>query len=216
MSQKNDFNAIVTLSAAIICLSGAQKAFSGGQTCVQNYINSREFCFKWSQIGDPEEGVDFDADFTSDASKPDIKLLTGDLEWEIYAHAPSSGVITDIGNVTTTDADHYKVKIAKNGGAGARNVGSLILDPNGDYYSVIASGSTITGDVTGDIVVVKDSGGNGGSIEGLTVGDSIAHDEITGEIIADKIISMTVNAKILNNITVGVVEDLADNGDSQV
>jgi len=134
--------------------------------CKSNGAASRRVCFAWGKVSDPVETTDYTVDYNCQgcSDSPAVDLKTGDLGWVVYSEVISTGAVANIGALTTTDADNYGVKIAKGSGAGAANVASMVLTPSGDHYSSVASGSRISGSLSGNLTVQKTTGGSGGAI----------------------------------------------------
>lgn len=160
-----DLAFVAILTMGITGLS-PDRCLAADPVCVTNSGSTERVCVEWGKQAPPEED-DFDVDYScqgcSDA--PDVELKTGDTGWVMYSEVISSGVAANIGALTTTDSDNYGVKIAKGTAAGAANVGSMVLSPDGaSYSSSILSGSKISGDLTGNLTLQKSSGGEGGAV----------------------------------------------------
>ena len=170
---------ISVISAFAVAISGlcVEQALAGGSDCTTGSVV--EVCVEWSQGINTVEGTHYFVDFM-DASNPDVDLKTADLAWVVYATLVSNGDPANIGTLTLRDptpaGEDFEVKIANRPGAGAANVGSIILNDAGfTGYSSI-EGSFINGDLTGDLLLKKDSGGNGGVVHGLTIGGDASGD----------------------------------------
>ncbi len=122
----------------------------------------------------PLEGTDFTFDFT-DADNPDVVFLTGDLAWKVWSQVSSSDTTpANLGDLTldpTVSGNDFELTI-QNGttsGPGAVDVKSIVLNDAGfTGYSLIEGGS-ISGDLTSDLTLIKDSGGSGGSASDFTI-----------------------------------------------
>ncbi|MEE9297335.1 MAG: hypothetical protein V3W34_20535 [Phycisphaerae bacterium] len=92
----------------------------------------------------------------------------------------STGAAGNIGSLTINpslpSSDDFEVTIANGANPGAANVGSIVLDetdPDWTGYSTL-DGETISGNLTGALTVVEDSGGSGGSASAFTIeGDAL-------------------------------------------
>jgi hypothetical protein len=124
----------------------------------------------------PTEDVDVSFP-ASDATKPDVEFLTGSTSWQVYAQAsPESASLRDLGDITidpeidSTEDFHLLIKHPTNSLGGARDVESITLtDTDWTGHSLIASDSKLFGDLNGDLVLAKDSGGTGGEADGFTI-----------------------------------------------
>ena len=151
--------------------------------CVDNPesgANRPDICVDWDQGDQPTEGVDFDV-FFADLANPDVTLATG-AAWNVRSkdNAGNPANIGDIKIDATVVTDSFDLAITDNsggfgvGGPGAANVGSIILsDPtNWTGHSSITAGQ-ITGDLAGDLTVVKDTSDNGGELN-MTIDGTVA------------------------------------------
>jgi hypothetical protein len=156
----------------VAALSHASHAIAG-QLCKNT--GSVYVCVEWTG-SDPVEDVDVRFDF-SDATKPDVEFLTGSTSWQVYAQAsPESASLRDLGDITidpeidSTEDFHLLIKHPTNSLGGARDVESITLtDTDWTGHSLIASDSKLFGDLNGDLVLAKDSGGTGGEADGFTI-----------------------------------------------
>jgi len=144
-------------------------ARAGGSDCQTGA--SVRVCVEWTAGSNPIHGTHYHVDF-SDASNPDLVLDTAE-NWTVYAELVSNGNLANLGDVTTPDSNDYSVKISRSGGAGAATIGSIVLTPGGDHYAQILSGSSMTGNLTGDLIVQADSSDNGGTANGFYIGGNV-------------------------------------------
>ncbi len=169
--------------------------------CVENSGSTKHVCVEWSEQDPPEEDEDFEVNYgcqgCSDA--PTVVLMTGDDEWIIYSEVISTQVAANIGAMTTSDEENYVVKIANGANAGAANVSSMVMTPRGDHYSSIASGSIISGNLTGDLTLQETSGGSGGVLS-LTIGGNAE-----GDITAATISTLWIGGNLSGNVDVDEV-----------
>ncbi len=190
-----DLAFVAILTMGITGLS-PDRCLAADPVCVTNSGSTERVCVEWGKQAPPEED-DFDVDYScqgcSDA--PDVELKTGDTGWVMYSEVISSGVAANIGALTTTDSDNYGVKIAKGTAAGAANVGSMVLSPDGaSYSSSILSGSKISGDLTGNLTLQKSSGGEGGAVDLTIDGDT------EGDIQAADIVYLSIGGSLSGDI----------------
>ncbi len=173
---------VAALAAGTSLGFSASPASAGGKTCVQDGADTTKVCVEWSLVADPDEITDFTVNF-ADASNPDIELITGNLGWIVSSEVVSSGNPANIGDLSLAPddlADDFEVKIANGSGAGAADVGSIILTATSFTGYSLLEGGSISGDLTGDLTLVSDSGGTGGTSSGFTI-DGAAKGNITME-----------------------------------
>lgn len=191
----------IVVGACVSCLS-AGVCLAGGKTCVRDGADTTEICLEWSQVPDPDEGNDFEVDFT-DASNPDITLKSGDVGWILSSEDISSGNEGNIGDIRLNPAvstDDFEVTIANGASAGADDVGSIDLSPaSWTGYSTI-EGGTISGDLNGVLTVAKGSGGSGGKCTLVIEGS------VTGNITVPVVVSLVIEKNTSGVIDVGEVQ----------
>jgi len=175
------------------------------ETCKNNSGSTKHVCVVWDRQAAPIEGTDFQVDYACGgcSDDPAVDLTVGDEHWVVYSEVISSGVAANIGALTTTDDDNYVVKIANGANAGAANVGSMLLLPGGGASSSIASGSSISGDLTGNLTVQKSSGGSGGSVSFSVGGD------VDGDMTIPIVSSLTINGDLTSTGSITVSDGLA-------
>jgi hypothetical protein len=208
-------NLVTSFTSVTFFLLFAQNCAAGGSDCTQGA--SVKVCVEWSQGPNPEHLVDYSVTF-SDALNPDIELAEGDPTWTVWSELLSNGDPANIGSLTTTDSENYGVKIAKGSGPGAANLATANLTPAGGHHSSLASGSRISGDLTGSLTVVRDSGGSGGAanlavdgnvsgnltipvLNGLSVGGDLSGDVAVTHLL-DGPLSVTGEVTAASDITV--------------
>jgi len=208
----------VILNLAAACVAAV--AFTGPSAkecladpvCVNNSGTTKRVCVEWDKQAAPIEDQDFEVDYACQgcSDDPAVELSTGDTGWVVYSEVISTGAAANIGALTTTDSDNYVVKIAKGANAGAANVGSMVLTPDGaEYSSSIDSGSRISGDLTGNMTVQKSSGGSGGSVS-FSVGGDVDGD-MTIPIVSD----LTIGGDLTSTGSI-TVSDKIDTGDLKI
>lgn len=109
----------------------------------------------------PIAGTDYSFDFT-DPSQPIVQLERGSdtqtqRSWRVWSK-DAQGEPADIGSISALTAYNYSVLLAQpDGDPGALNVGSILLTPSGDHYSILQIGTSVAGDVGGDITIQSSS-----------------------------------------------------------
>lgn len=166
------------LLGALLC---ARPAVAGPEFCNNN--GGPTLCVRFdNDAGAPEPLVHFAFDF-SNPQAPSVELRVGQTaggglyQWRVWSK-DAQGAPANIGSITSPGAYNYSVKIANpTDGPGAANMNAVTLTPPGDHRSSLEPGSRISGDLTGNLVVQKDSTGVGGfgaiSIEGNVGGEVI-------------------------------------------
>jgi len=175
---------------------------------------TKRVCVAWDRGAAPIEGYHFTASYTCGgcSDDPEVALLAGDDTWVVYSEVISTAAPANLGALTTSDNENYIVKLANGAGAGAADVGSMVLEPSGSHHSSIAAGSRISGDLNGNLTL-KESGGSGGTlsltIDGSANGDiTVANisylsigEDLGGKLVADDITgSMTIGDDMLDEI----------------
>lgn len=167
MNRRIQISAIMCASAIVITSLGSPFASEAyAETCVGP---GPQICVDFLDAGDPLFPNHFDVDFT-DPDNPDVVLKLGSLSWQVRSRVgpPPNDTPANIGDITLNPAvntDDFGVKLANGTGAGAVDVGSIVLDDVGfTGSSSIAAGSKISGDLGGLTLV-----GNGGVLDGLIV-----------------------------------------------
>jgi len=174
--------------------TAALQALAGGSACTTG--TQVKICVEWSRSPNPVDGVDFVTSF-SNPSSPSIQLLSGDLAWVVSAELLSNGDPANITSITTPASDNFVVKIAKGSGPGAANVGAITLQPTGSHYSSVASGSRISGNLTGNLTVLRNSGTGGEAT--LTVDGNVAS---TSTITVPVLKGLTITGDLAGDINV--------------
>ncbi len=161
-------------------IATSQITYGGGRTCSDNGGNSPYVCVEWNQGTNPVPNTNFEFDF-SDAAKPDVKFRTGDSGWKVWSQKTDTDTTPDNLGDLTIDADvltdDFEIRIA-NGptGAGAVSIASLELkDPNVNWTGFSSVSGSTAGALAGDLIVVRDSAGNGGTCN-LTIGGDVPND----------------------------------------
>ncbi len=164
-----------------ILIAMSQVTYGGGRTCSDNGGNSPYVCVEWNQGTNPLPNFDFEFGF-SDAANPDVQFKVGDSNWRVWSQKTDTDTTPDNLGDLTIDADvlthDFPIRIA-NGttlGAGAVNVASMNLkDPNANWTGFSSVSGSTAGALAGDLVVVRDSAGNGGTCN-LTIGGDVPND----------------------------------------
>lgn len=125
------------------------------------------------QFEQPEEGTDYTIDTSSPASPefPDVKLITGRLDWRIWSVDTSNpNDIGDIGVISSPHAENFAVKILDDSnGPGARHVKAIRLEPtSSSNYSSIPNGN-ISGQLLDELIVQANTSDEGGGIGDLVL-----------------------------------------------
>ncbi len=113
----------------IVALAIGGIANAGGKKCVQEGTGTIEVCVEWSDVVAPVLDTDFRVDF-SNASNPDIELITGNLGWIVSSEVVATLVPANIGSLSldpSVSTDDFEVTLQNGRKAGAANVGSLDL-----------------------------------------------------------------------------------------
>ena len=107
------------------------------EKCKNNSGSTKHVCVAWDRELAPVEGTDFEVNYACQgcSDDPAVELKTGDDKWVVWSEVISTGAPANIGSLTTTDAENYVVTIANGSNAGAANVGSMVLAPDGAAYS---------------------------------------------------------------------------------
>jgi hypothetical protein len=194
---------------------------------VYNTGTGPDICVEWDpEQDDPVHNEDFFVSF-ADTANPDVALDTGSLDWRVESgNGPlrdlPQATIFNIGAITAPNGQDYAVKIADGEGlTGAMDVESIVLTPSGDHHSSVASGSKISGDLTGNLTVKKDTSNNGGDvyfeIGGLMTGDIEAYtitnlqigESLTGDVDATTITYLAIGDDMIGDIDVsGTIGDV--------
>ena len=165
------------VSTVVALLGGAFIAYEGHAT--ENCQGpGPQICVDFTDGGNPQFPADFLVNF-SDPQNPALTLIKGSLFWQVRSRVSASdNTPANIGSIKlnpSVDTDNFGVKIANGASAGAANVGSILLDRSVDPawtgHASLAMGSHITGNLTGDVVVVQDASGNGGEVEFVVDGN---------------------------------------------
>ncbi|MBU0719424.1 MAG: hypothetical protein KJ749_14345, partial [Planctomycetes bacterium] len=130
--------------------------------------------------GPPVPPFDFVLGFTEPAS-PDVTFKTGNNGWKVWSQVsetdPTPADLGDIKIDPSATASIYEVWISNGTEPGAANVRSICLDtddPSWTGYTTIIN-ADIAGDLRGDLILVKNTGGSGGQAKLLVVrGDILA------------------------------------------
>ena len=155
----------------------------------------------WDEPGDPPDlGSDYVVT-TTDPDYPDVKLITGSLTWKIWStDTDNPNDIGDIGNISSPYDQNFKVTIEDDeGGEGARHVKGIDLDPTDPANHSSLNGS-ITGDLQGDLLVQKASGGSGGTVSLTIAGDA------EGNMTIPKLESLTIKGAVASGKTITITE----------
>ncbi|TWT45565.1 hypothetical protein RAS1_19930 [Phycisphaerae bacterium RAS1] len=193
---------ILALGCAI---SHSRACWAGGSACVPGA--SARVCVAWDQGPDPVPNQDFTVSF-ADASNPAIELRTG-ANWIISSEQLVNGQPTDepanIGSLTidpSSSAEIFSVTIARDGGPGAANVGTITLDAaSWAGHSSIAQGSHITGDLTGPLTLKSDANGDGGELT-LTIDGDLTS---AGVIDVPEIRALTIGSDVHGDVSTNLL-----------
>ena len=196
---------VCVLSIGIEHASAACPTFPDDFTCKCNGDETKWVCASWDGGGDPEEGIDFSVDYDCEgcSDAPLVTLLNADLDWELYSEVISSGAAANIGDIVLSNSggDDFEVTIANGTGSGAANVDTIDLDDvSFTGYSTI-KGGLIGGNLTGGLTVVQDSGGNGGEVTLVIVGD------VSGPMTIPVLKSLIIDGDVSKKIDVTVEMD---------
>ncbi|MEE9297333.1 MAG: hypothetical protein V3W34_20525 [Phycisphaerae bacterium] len=175
------------LTISIVCVSLV--AGTGGLAIAQpsapvcDTSGGPEICVRFDNLADPPiEGTHFDFSFAFGV--PSVDFTEGDnglgttFEWRMWSWDDSTTQSPrGINNITGLLAEDYSVKVLQpDGDPGATNVGKIDLNPSdAGNFSRIPAGE-ITGDLTGDLLVQKSSGGSGGNVDSFTIGGDATGD----------------------------------------
>ena len=184
---------------AMVAISLAEPTNAQTTTCVTG--SAAKLCVGWNRITPPIQNVHFRAELDGEFIS-EVSFLVGDPDWFVYAETlVTPPQPADFGSITidpTVSTDDFVVTIVKPGaGAGASNVGSiLLLDSGWSGYSSIAGGSSIAGDLTGDLVVLPDASGNGGELT-LSIGN-----DLIGSITAERLVNLAIGGNVAETGTI--------------
>ncbi len=180
-SRKTSSIEIFPLLATVGLLAGLERTSLADPACDDNNGNSPYVCVDKS--GTPPQAIfDFNFDF-ADPDNPGVTFLTGNDAWVVWSQVSDTNTtpanLGDIKIDATVLTDSFTVKIVNDntGGAGAVDVGSLVLDDTNPFFAgnSAISGGEIADDLLGDLMVVRDGSGGGGTIS-LTIGDGLLGD----------------------------------------
>ena len=181
-----NFGSVLTVFVASTMLVAVPQVCASDPTCDED--GGPYVCVAWSQGAAPEEGYDFEFDF-SDPDKPDVTIRTEDLGWEVWSQVSeqdsSPAALGDLLLNPENNDDNFGVTVT-----GATTVESIVLNYTAQEWTGYSNISvTTTGTLAGDLVVVKDNGGNGGdgvlAIGGDVEGDISIPGEAYGDIEGD-------------------------------
>lgn len=183
------------------CFVLCAAAPADAEVCAENE-DVLKVCFQWDgEEFDPVIGDDVEVNFgcTGCGTAPAIELTTARTTWRVWSVSLEPGLIDDpasIGPITTTGDGDYEVTIAEpTPWIGAINVGSAVLTPPNDNYSIIKPDSRISGDI-GDITVQKDSGGSGGELSLEVLGS------VNGNVSVQTLTDLKVNENVIGDVSV--------------
>ncbi|MCH7702203.1 MAG: hypothetical protein IID37_10990 [Planctomycetes bacterium] len=80
------------------------------ETCVTDpaEVSPVEVCLDWDDPEDPSPVTDFQVDFTTDPAQPNVELIAGNLDWQLWALDPADPEgIGDVGDITAFGAEDY-------------------------------------------------------------------------------------------------------------
>ncbi len=203
---------VIGICAAICALTGPRTAQACTPFCADG--GGPTICVWFDNFEDPpQENFDFVLDF-SDPDNPSVDLRRGkDLqgtlyEWRVWSIvALGNPTPANIGSVTAYADFDYDVKIRRpDGYCGANHVALIDLRPSDpSKYSDLTTG-WIAGDMTGDLLVQKSSGGQGGAASFTIEGDA------EGDITVHEVSSLTIGGNVSGYVQ--VIEDAV--GESNV
>jgi hypothetical protein len=168
------------------------------ETHVVNPGSGPDLYVSWSGAGNPVEGTHFTTDF-SDEANPNVELKTGNVTWNVRSQNGSNpGSIGAVSiNPVSSTAD-FGLTIKNGSNPGAANVGSIVLSHTGWTGNSSISGGEITGNLTGNLTVIKDSNDDGGIVDGLTIdGDIGSSSTITASTVSELSIDGDLDGDIL-------------------
>lgn len=136
---------------------------------------------------------------------PNVTLNKGEdqsglLAWRIWCTTTAGGTTpADIGAITTPGSYNYTVKLLNPyDGPGAANLSSALLEPANSHHSaIVGSGSApsrISGDLTSNLTVQADSGGDGGTLALTIDGDAY------GSISANDVDTLTIGGSMFADL----------------
>jgi hypothetical protein len=154
-----------------LCLAWAGPGVSDclAETCVE-CTDGATVCVDWSEQGNPTEETDF-AVSCSDPDNPDVTFLTDSLTWEIWSvDGQDPGNLGDVAIHPGETTDAYGIRIINGSDPGADDVGSIDLSADNWAGHSSLNGGKIAGDLNGNLVVVEDASGNGGTMGTFEIG----------------------------------------------
>lgn len=160
----------------------------------------------WEETPAPVIDADYEIVTSSPASVdfPDVKLLSGSETWKIWSvDTDNPGDVGDIGVVSCPAAADFVVKIERpdHFTPGAREIKGINLVPTSASNFSSVYDSLISGDFSGDLVVQKSSGDEGGEIAGL-----IIEGDAAGDITADTVLQLRIDGDATGAITLELID----------
>lgn len=184
----------------------AQEALA---TCKTSGDSTKQVCVEWSEPGPaPVLNTDFrvDYDCTGCSDAPLVQFRAGSDSWVVYSEVISTSAPANIGELAidpSSSTEIFEITIDNGGSPGAANLSSAVLTAASwtGYSSII--GGSISGNLTGNIEVVDDSGGSGGELRLVIEGNQ------SGNITADTLLRLKVQGDSSGDITIETVADSA-------
>lgn len=136
----------------------------------------------WNDGPGPFESIHYEIDSTN-PDFPNVELIAGSLTWRVWStDSDNPDNLGDIGVISCPHPNNFAVTIRNDADPflrGARHVKGITLVPSSptNYSNILDS--TITGDLTEDLIVQDDTSGVGGElslhIAGAVTADITAH-----------------------------------------
>jgi len=175
-----------------------------GYACVCNSGETKRVCVKRSSgVPDIPDDVEVDYGCTDCSDAPLVQFKLADSGWELYSEVITGSAAANLGAVllasdVSPDDGTFTVAIKRATGYAAANVSSIALDSTESDWTGGSnlSGGLISGNVSGAITLVEDSGGSQGQVTGIVV--------VLGNVTGPVTVSQVNNAFYMNG-TVGTV-----------
>ncbi len=152
----------------------------------------------WAGLPGPLEDFDYFIDDT-DPDFPNVELVRERLTWRIWStDQDNPGGVGDIGVISSPHGADYGVTLEDDfGGAGARDVKGIDLDPTNDIWNYSQlNGGSISGNLIGDMFLQTSFPGSGGTALGFTI-----EGNVSGNIDLRRGVGFTIQGNAVGNIT---------------